>query len=120
MTKKDSDAVEPKVREQLYAKLDIALDQKNQDRCYAMIDWYFKELTVYDEPEESPPLELIGIPDEVADAFYAHGICSVDDLCQFSEEQLRVLPQIGPKSMRIISEKLSENGYALRQFDKGK
>lgn len=117
--RKNSDAVEPQVRSQLFAKLEIALDKRNQDRCYAMIDWYFKELAVYDEPEESPPLELIGIPDDVADAFYAHGICSVADLCEFSKEQLRVLPQIGPKSMRIISEKLAENGYALRQFDKG-
>lgn len=117
--KKNSEAVEPKVREQLYAKLDIALDAKNADRCYAMIDWYFATLVEYDEPDESPPLELIGIPDDVADAFYSHGISSVADLCSFSLEQLRVLPQIGPKSIRIVTERLAENGYALRQFDKG-
>lgn len=118
MRKKYSEAVEPKVREQLFAKLEIALDQKNQDRCYAMVDWYFAELAVYDEPDESPPLELIGIPDDVADAFYAHGISSVDELCEWSEKELRVLPQIGPKSLTIIRERLRENGFELRQFDR--
>lgn len=116
--RKNSEAVESKVREQLYRKMDIALDARNPDRCYSMIDWYFAELAAYDEPDESPPLELIGIPDDVADAFYAHGISSVADLCGFTIEQLRVLPQIGPKSIRIITERLAANGYSLRQFDR--
>lgn len=115
--KKYSEAVEPQIRKQFYTKLEIALDQKNQDRCYAMVDWYFRELAVFDEPDESPPLELLGIPDDIADAFYAHGISSIDQLCNHSVEELRILPQIGPKSIQIIIEKLGSHGYQLRQFD---
>jgi len=117
--KKNSEIVEPSIRTQLFAKMEIALDAKNQDRCYAMIDWYFQELTAHDEPDESPPLELIGIPDDVADAFYAHGICSVAQLCEHSVKELRVLPQIGPKSIRVITERLNACGYSLR-FDNDK
>ena len=119
MSKKNSEIVEPSIRGQLFSKLEIALDAKNQDRCYAMIDWYFAELSAYDEPDESPPLELIGIPDDVADAFYAHGICSVAQLCDHSVQELRILPQIGPKSIMVITERLEACGYSLR-FDKGK
>jgi DNA-directed RNA polymerase alpha subunit len=117
--KKNSEIIEPEIRSQLYSKLSIALDQRNQDRCYAMIDWYFAELAAYDDPEESPPLELVGIPDDIADAFYAQGICSVAQLIQHSVEELRVLPQIGPKSITVITEALKSHGYALR-FDRKK
>lgn len=112
---KKSESVEPFLREQLKAKLDIAISHRSADRCHAVIDWYFQELYQADNSDDSPPLEYIGIPADIADAFYENGVFSVDDLCLYSQaEILDGFANIGGESLRIVNERLASCGLSLR------
>ena len=91
-----------------------SLIASNQDQCIAAINWHFQDSS---DPPDETPLEMCGICSRTCEILSNAGICSVEQLCEMTRDEVREISSVGAVALREIVAKLASKGIGLRKAE---